>query len=212
MNFQTELAFLKLAENLKGELRHAWLSDGVRQESVAEHSWRLALMALRYADKLDQKVNLEKCLALALVHDFGEVEAGDVCVLDAQTHEAQIKKYQAEEAAMINVKNLLKDKNGDAIFALWQEYEDQQTYESKFIKALDKLEVWIQHNEAPLSTWDAREKLMVFQDKWLKKYTAFDSYLNRFADAVLQVAIDRLIAAGDDIEAIRKEALARGMI
>lgn len=52
-----ELDFLKLAEKLKLELRHSWLSDGLRQESVAEHSWRLALMAFRYSNKLEAAGN-----------------------------------------------------------------------------------------------------------------------------------------------------------
>ena len=50
---------LKTAENLKTEMRHSWLSDG-RQESVAEHSWRLALMVMLLHDRLDQSVDLTK--------------------------------------------------------------------------------------------------------------------------------------------------------
>ena len=152
IDFDNELKFLKIAENLKTELRHAYLSNGNRQESVAEHSWRLALMVLRFYDRVDQIINLEKALSLALVHDLGEAHAGDVCVMDLQTPHAQAEKYKAELAGLMQIKNLLGDANAKQIFLLWQEYEDQQAYESKFVKALDKMEAWIQHNEGPLST------------------------------------------------------------
>lgn len=206
MNLKKEIAFLKVSENLKIELRHSWLSNGERQESVAEHSWRLALMALRFYDRLDQPINLEKALALALIHDLGEAHAGDIFVLDAQTEDAQKSKYENELAGLIKIKELLGDANGEKIFALWHEYEEQQTYESKFIKALDKIEVCAQHNEAPLSTWEPREKLMVFQEKWMMKYCTFDSFLTKLAEAMTQASIEKLIAAGEDIAALKHQA------
>lgn len=205
MSLQRELDFLKIAENLKMELRHAWLSNGQRQESVAEHSWRLALMALRFYDRLDQPVSLEKSMALALIHDLGEAHAGDIFVLDLQTTEAQKNKYQNELAGLVKIKNLLGDANGEKIFSLWHEYENQETYESQFIKALDKIEVFIQHNEAPLSTWEEREKVMVFQEKWMMKYCEFDSFLKQLAATVTQASIDKFIAAGEDIERLKRE-------
>ena len=71
------LSFLKLSERLKCELRHSWLSNG-RQESVAEHSYQMALMAILIHPHLDQKPNLEKTLKMALVHDLVEAIVGDV--------------------------------------------------------------------------------------------------------------------------------------
>lgn len=80
----------------------------------------------------------------------------------------------------------MNDQNFNEIYALWLEYENQQSYEGKFVKALDKLEAFIQHNEASIETWEFAEKLMFFEDKWLKKYCAFDSFLTKFAEAVIQ--------------------------
>ncbi len=87
-NLDKEIKFIKLAEKLKTEMRHSWLSDG-RRESVAEHSWRLSLMALRYAEKLDQPVDLLKCLKIAIIHDLVEVISGDIPIFNVQTIETK---------------------------------------------------------------------------------------------------------------------------
>ena len=71
------LLFIHKTEKLKTLLRHSWLSTG-RQESVAEYSWRIALMALVLKDYLKTPVNLEKVLAMMIVHDLPEIYAGDI--------------------------------------------------------------------------------------------------------------------------------------
>jgi putative hydrolase of HD superfamily len=71
------LDVLRLVERLKLEPRHSWLSDGGR-ESVAEHTWQMALLAMLVHRHLAQPVDLERTLKLVLVHDLVEAEAGDV--------------------------------------------------------------------------------------------------------------------------------------
>lgn len=203
---KNELNFLNLSEKLKLVLRHCWLSDGRRQESVAEHSWRLALMVLRFAYKLSKKINIEKCLKMAIVHDLPEAIVGDCPVYECQSKDKKREKFNLENAAMIEIKKLLNDENGNEIYDLWQEYESQSTYESKFVKALDKLEAFIQHNESPLSTWEEYEKEMIFQKKWLIDYCEFDPYMNELAEAVIEEAIQKMFQAGENIEKIRSKA------
>ncbi|QLH42812.1 MAG: HD domain-containing protein [Coxiellaceae bacterium] len=188
-------------------MRHSWLSNG-RQESVAEHSWRLALLAFRWADKLDQPVNLMTCLQMALVHDLAEAKVGDVPVFATQTKASKQQKYASELSAMQEITASLGDLQAETMYALWNEYETQQTYESKFIKAIDKIEAFMQHNEAPIETWESREKRMVFQSRWLYDYCVFDSFLTAVADAVIEKAIERLQLNQDDIAQIAAEAKA----
>lgn len=164
-------------------------------------------MVLRYAHQLDQPVDVLKCLKIAIVHDLPEAIAGDIPVMEAQTSEAKKRKEQAELEGMTRIKDLLGDGNGEELFEIWMDYERQDSYESKFVKALDKLEVFIQHNEAPIETWEYGEKEMMFQDKWLRKYCAFDSFLNAFANRVTEDSLNKLKAAGEDLEAIKKTAL-----
>lgn len=203
-NIKKEMDFLHLAQNLKTELRHCWYTDG-RRESVAEHSWRLALMVIRFANQLDQPIDTFKCLKMALVHDLPEAIAKDLPVT-LQNVETKALQFQKEKDAIEKISQLLGDSNGHEIRDLWYEYENQNTYESRFMKALDKLEAWIQHNEACITTWELREKEMVFQDKYLMKYCEFDSFLKSFAEEVIKDAIQKLQDAGENLTRIRESA------
>lgn len=196
---------LMTAENLKTEMRHSWLSDG-RQESVAEHSWRLALMVMLLHDRLDQSVDLTKCLQLAVLHDLGEAKAGDVPVFDILTAADKQAKFDAEEQGMIEICAKLGPEKGPEFMALWQEYEACETYEAKFVKALDKVEVHLQHVEAPISTWSDIEFIMWFQPKWMMDYCTFDSTLTSLAEEVAAAACEKMQAAGYNLDELKKEA------
>ena len=95
------LGFLSLAERLKRELRHSWLSDG-RRESVAEHTWFMALMALLTHRRLEQPVSLERVLSMAIVHDLAEVEVGDIPYFETGD-----RKAKKAELGQNPAKNLL---------------------------------------------------------------------------------------------------------
>lgn len=208
MPFQKEIDFLKLAENLKKELRHGWLSDGTR-ESVAEHAWRLSLMAWRYADRLETPVDLLKCLKLAIAHDLCEAEAGDVPILDSQTTASKALKATKERQAMENIKTRLADAHGNELFTLWHEYETQATPEARYIKALDRLEAFLQHNEGPVEAWEYAEKEMLYQDKWLLSPCRYDPFLKALAEKVIEDGRNKLKAAGEDLALIEHTARQR---
>lgn len=197
--------FLNIAEKLKCETRHSWLSSG-RQESVAEHSWRMSLMVVLFAPYLSQKVNLEKCLKMALLHDLAEAEVGDIPTFETQTTEAKEKKFLAEKEAMEKICSLLELHLGEEFNTLWKEFEEKESYESKFVNALDKLEVFLQHNEAPFSTWLDLEKDMIFQEKWLRPHCRFDPFILEFAEKILCQARQKIADAGEDIAQIAERA------
>lgn len=144
------LDFCHQAEGLKKLLRHSWLSDG-RQESVAEHSWRISLMVMVLESSF--KVDLAKAIKMALVHDLAEVYAGDTWAFEA----TRKGKHQLEELGLAKIVAKLPAAVSKEIKLLWQEYELCQSEEAKLVKALDKLEVLIQHNESSVNTWDERE-------------------------------------------------------
>jgi putative hydrolase of HD superfamily len=200
------LDVLHLAERLKHEMRHSWLANG-RQESVAEHTWRVALMVIMVAPYLDQAVDIEKCLKLALLHDLAEAETGDIPVFENQQQDRKQAKYYNEQRAMLHIKSMLNNEVGRQIYELWEEYERQECYEAKFVRALDKLEVQIQHNEADLSTWLHLEKLMVFQPKWMQSFCEFDSGLAQLGELIKEDAAEKLRANGDSITELQEEAI-----
>lgn len=143
------LEFLHASEGLKRELRHSWLSDG-RRESVAEHTWRMSLMALTLYREVDPKLNIEHILKMVIVHDLGEVYTGDYQVYGK---DVPANKHELEDQALERLIKLLPKVTHDEIKSLWLEFEGRKTPESIFAVALDKLEVLIQHNEADKSTY-----------------------------------------------------------
>ncbi len=196
---------LHIAERLKEEMRHSWLSNG-RRESVAEHTWRVALMVIMVAPYLDHRVDIEKCLKLALLHDLAEAEAGDIPVFENQHQDRKQAKYYHEQQAMLHIKSVLDSPVGQEIYELWEEYERQECYEAKFVRALDKLEVQLQHNEADISSWLHLEKLMVFQPQWMQAYCEFDTGLSLLNDLIKEDAIAKLHANGDAVTKLQEEA------
>lgn len=141
-NLQGRLAFLQQAERLKNVLRSAHTSQG-RRESTAEHSWRLALMALVFAPDLPG-LDLLKLLKLCIIHDLGEALNGDI---PATEQSDSFDKSAREKVDLETLTASLPTGQRAEFLALWQEYEDALTPEAKAVKALDKLETIIQHNQ-----------------------------------------------------------------
>src|SRR5262245_11384600 len=116
---QAILQTLKLAEKLKFELRHSYTSSG-RQESVAEHTWRMALMAVLIEPELTIPPDMARLLKMIIVHDLVEAEARDVSALDVLRNPSlKQEKMAREQAAIENLRSVLKDTNGQEIYELW---------------------------------------------------------------------------------------------
>lgn len=195
------LKVLKLAERLKFELRHSYTSSG-RQESVAEHTWRMSLMAVLIGPYLDQPVNMEKLLKMIIIHDLIEAEAGDVSALDVLRNPAIKKeKEQRERAAIENLRRHLDSSVGEEVYRLWYEFEEKTTYEAKVANAFDKLEVQLQHNDADIATWEEIEFDMSYM---MDKHVLFDQTLTQLKALIEKEAEDKMLVAGVDVEAVKK--------
>ncbi|MEI5906790.1 HD domain-containing protein [Bacillus spongiae] len=187
------MQIISLAEKLKYELRHSWISQG-RQESVAEHTWRVSLMAILIEPYLDCKVDIAKLLKMIIIHDLIEAEACDVPAFDTMNNSTVKKqKVEREHQAIVKIKNTLPKELGEEVYNLWMEFEEKESYEAKVANALDKLEAQIQHNEADISTWLEIEKEMTFM---MGKHVEFDSFLKKFKDQIEQDGEEKMIAAG----------------
>ncbi|MGJ3262840.1 MAG: HD domain-containing protein [Salinarimonas sp.] len=194
------LDFLALAERLKTELRHSWLSDG-RRESVAEHTWMMALMAFALGPRLEHPVDVARAMELVVVHDIAEVEVGDIPYFETSARKAA--KAQAEAAAIERIRARLPADLGARIAAAWQEFEDGKTPEARFARALDHLEVQLQHNLAALETWEPVELGLVYSK--MDGPCAHDATLRALAGAIRARAEAKLAAAGHDVAALRAE-------
>ncbi|MBT9778897.1 HD domain-containing protein [Clostridium sp. MCC353] len=136
------IEFIKEAELLKGVLRTAWQSTG-RQESTGEHSWRLALFAAVMLEEFPE-LDGRKTLIMCLIHDLGEIYDGDI---SAALHPDAGKKAEDEGRAVERVCSLLPEGLGTKYMNIWLEYANASSKEALFVKALDKAETIIQHNQ-----------------------------------------------------------------
>ena len=146
MNPEQLVDFLGILEKLKCNTRHNWTTNG-RQESVAEHSWRLAVLAMLMEDDFPQ-LDMNKVIRMCLIHDWGEAVTGDL--------PAFIKTEADEETEADAIEALLKnlpETISSGFLTMFKEMSDLTTDEAILVKALDKTETLIQHNEAGSGTW-----------------------------------------------------------
>jgi putative hydrolase of HD superfamily len=136
------LAFLRAAEQLKNTHRSAWTSGG-QPESVAEHTWRLCLMALLLGDSFPG-VDFARLVKICIIHDLGEAIGGDIPAIHQVPGES---KAAQERADLLQLLEPLPERLRAEITGLWDEYEAAATPEAKLAKALDKLETIMQHNQ-----------------------------------------------------------------
>lgn len=146
MNTTTFLEILKVAEKLKCNTRHSWTSSG-RHESVAEHSWRIALMALLMRDEFPN-IDMDKVIRMCLIHDLGEAFTGDIPAFEKKEEDSK-----KEDEIFFQWIATLPTPYREEFTELLKEMNERKTDEAKLYKALDNLEAVIQHNEADISTW-----------------------------------------------------------
>ena len=183
MNAREFLDALHVAERLKDATRHCYTSGG-RHESVAEHSWRISLMAYLLRDEFPE-ADMDKVIRMCLIHDLGEAFTGDIPVF---------RKTQADEdreAALLGrwVDSLPEPVSGD-MRALFAEMNARQTLEAKIYKAMDSLEALIQHNESDLSTWEPNEYDL--QMHYADDRVAFSPFLTALREAIRQDTVEKI--------------------
>ncbi|MCM1189885.1 MAG: HD domain-containing protein [bacterium] len=175
MEIRAFLDFLSVAEKLKCNTRHSFTSSG-RHESVAEHSWRLALMAYLVKDEMPG-INIDRVILMCLFHDMGEAVTGDIPAFEKTRQDEDV-----EQTAVSEILKKLPEPYCTEAGELFREMEALQTPEARLYKALDKLEALIQHNEADLSTWLPLEHEL--QMTYGTEECGFNGYIKRLRDAV----------------------------
>ena len=146
MNISDYIKIVNTFEAMKRNTRHSWLSDG-RHESVAEHSWRLTLMAYFIKDEFPG-VDIDKVLKMCIFHDIGEAFTGDIPAFLKTSEDEKTEENTVEKFLMT-----LPEEYRNELIPLFDEMNKLETTEARIYKALDKMETLIQHNEADISTW-----------------------------------------------------------
>jgi putative hydrolases of HD superfamily len=137
------LDFLRAAESLKTATRSGWTTAG-QPESVAEHTWRLCLMALVLHGEFPG-VDFAKLVKICIVHDLGEAIGGDIPAPEQARRGAS--KSGDERRDLVTLLDPLPQALRAEILALWDEYEAAETPEARLAKGLDKLETILQHTQ-----------------------------------------------------------------
>ncbi|WP_349673722.1 HD domain-containing protein [Lacrimispora sp.] len=146
MNPEQLIEFLGILEKLKCNTRHNWTTNG-RQESVAEHSWRLAVLAMLMEDEFPE-LDMNKVIRMCLIHDWGEAVTGDIPAF-IKTEADEEKEADAIETLLKNLPETISS----GFLTMFKELSDLTSDEAILVKALDKTETLIQHNEAGSGTW-----------------------------------------------------------
>ena len=169
------LEIMDLAENLKNNPRHSWTSSG-RRESVAEHSWRLTMMAYFMQDEFPE-ADIDKVIKMCMFHDMGEAITGDIPAFEKTSADSDHENNVLDELL-----DTLPEPYRTDLKELFAEMEALETLEAKIYKALDKLEALIQHNEADLSTWIPLEYDL--QMTYGTEECSFSEYMKNLRDMV----------------------------
>lgn len=142
------LEFLRAAERLKTTYRSGFTSDGMR-ESVAEHTWRVCLMAMVLGPEFPG-LDVARLIRICVIHDLGEAIGGDVPAPEQARRLASdpsAAKGPDERRDLVSLLGALPDPARAEVLSLWDEYEAAATPEARLAKALDKLETILQHTQ-----------------------------------------------------------------
>ena len=172
-----------MAERLKDTTRHCTTSKG-RPESVAEHSWRVTLMAFLIRNEFPD-CDMDKVMKMCLIHDLGECFIGDIPSFNKTREDEEREKTLLHEWVLSLPKDISKEMND-----LYVEMAKLETKEAKIYKALDKTEAVIQHNESPLSTWLDHERKL--NQEYGFENVGFSKWLTELREEILKDTLEKL--------------------
>lgn len=132
-----QLRFVGDIDRLKSVLRQTYLMNGARRENSAEHSWHLAMMVLLLHGYSREKVNVLKCVKMALIHDIPEILAGDVFIYDARARRGYLGRELASARKLFG---RLPRMQAREFLSLWKECETGESPEARLVRAVDRLE------------------------------------------------------------------------
>ncbi len=161
-----QFEFIQEIDKEKNVFRQTYLADGKRKENDAEHSWHLAIMAMLMAEHSNEEIDVLHTMSMVLIHDLIEIDAGDTYAYDTEGNKT---KRQREIKAADRLFNILPEDQAKKLRALWDEFEEGATPESKFANSLDKLQPlmlnnasgglsWTEHNVCAAQVYKRNEK------------------------------------------------------
>ena len=183
-----QIEFIREIDKLKYIFRKTKLINSDRLENDAEHSWHLAMMAIILAEHSNEPIDVAKVMKMVLIHDIVEIDSGDVFAYDTvKSH----NNFDEELKAAKRIFGILPNEQAEEFLNIWIEFEEMKTPESKFARALDRLEPLLQNASNNGGTW--REFDVKF-DKVIEKKKAIkdgSEELWKFAKQLIDESVEK---------------------
>ena len=192
-NFTTFIEKLKRLERFRGQFFWKDYPQRKRYESVADHTWRLAMLVMLFKDKLHRNMNLEKALQITMIHDLSEIITGDDSPMGTDGSGKNTHAYNKEVAKRMALRNqeaakkifeMLPRVEAQRFYILWLDYEMQRNFEAKVVKALDKIECMLQVLE--YRKGNLFKEHYDFTIKYGLKYAKVDPAIKEFGEFIAE--------------------------
>ena len=159
--------FLLQLDGLKSVNRRTYINGGERLENSAEHSWHLAMACWTFAEFLEDDYDKEKLLKLALIHDLGEMEAGDTFLYSKDRNTAHIQERQCVAKLGSHPGNPIDD-----MLELWEEQETGDSKETRLLKVIDRLLPFLHNISSEGRAWQDN---IIHKDQVLKMHSFIEN-------------------------------------
>lgn len=184
---KSQIDFLVAIDALKSVYRASVIASGERRENSAEHSWHLTLFARILAEHANQPVDVDRVVFMLMVHDIVEVDAGDVPLHGQQNPDREAE----EQAAATRLFGLLPDDQANLLRQCWDEFEEGETPDARFAKAIDRLQPIMLNALTNGGTWkDFDVSLEQVRTRTAQIGKGSDELWN-MANAIFSEAVDR---------------------
>ena len=181
------LDFMMEIEKLKDVHRKTRPVGLKRYENSAEHSWHVCISALMLKDFADDEINIDRVIKMLLMHDLGEIDAGDTIIYASETQENKDK----EEAGVKRLLDILPTGQGEQYLALWREFELGETNDAKYAKSIDRVPPLLHNINDDGHTW---KKHNITKDKVFE----VNSRIGKGSTKLWEVIQGKLNQAADD--------------
>lgn len=151
---EKQLDFIREIDKEKEIFRQTYLADASRKENDAEHAWHMAIMAYLLKEYANEPVDIAKVMLMCLIHDIVEIDAGDTYAYDEEALKTQKAR---EDAAKARIFSILPEEQKEELMALFDEFEEFATPESKFAHAMDNLQPLMLNNSNDGGDWRRHE-------------------------------------------------------
>lgn len=156
------LQFMVEIEKLKSVHRQTKPVGLDRYENSAEHSWHVCLSALMLKDYANETIDITRVVKMLLIHDLGEIDAGDTIIYASETEENKLKERHCVERLFQSLPHDLRDE----YLQLWLEFEEGKSSESMFAKAIDRVPPLLHNIHGGGHSWKkhniSKDKVLTF--------------------------------------------------